>query len=104
MTSADFLYTIAATCIIVFTVFASLALYHFIIILKRVRGLCEAIEERTDRFFHVCDDVRAKITGFKTTLDMIATTVRAFVYASQKVTTKHSKKKNYHKDDISAAT
>ncbi len=93
MTSSDFLYSILAACAVILTVFISFALYHLIIILKRVRGACDIIEDHADRFFHLFDDIREKICGFKNTIDMIATTVKAALAFSERVGRKSSKRK-----------
>ena len=103
MDSSDFLYSILATCAIILTVFLSLALYHLIIILKRIRETCDVIEERTERFFHLFDDIRSKITGFKNTLDMIGATVKAVLLASDRITHKGSKQKKTAQDQSSEA-
>ncbi len=99
MTTGDFLYSILATCAIVLTIFLSLALYHLIIILKRIRETCDIIEERTERFFHLFDDIRTKISGFKNTLDMIGATVKAVLLASDRVTRKGSRRKKETNDE-----
>ncbi|MBI4272233.1 hypothetical protein HY621_00055 [Candidatus Uhrbacteria bacterium] len=101
MDSSDFLYSILATCAIVLTVFLSLALYHLIIILKRIRETCDVIEEHTERFFHLFDDIRSKISGFKNTLDMIGATVKAVLIASDRITHKSSKRKKTAQDQSS---
>jgi predicted nucleic acid-binding OB-fold protein len=101
MTSSDFLYTILATCSIILTVFLSLALYHLIVILKRIRETCDIIEERTERFFHLFDDIREKIASYKSTLDMIGATIKAVLLASSRVASKRSKKKKISQEPSS---
>lgn len=79
MTIADFLYTVLSTAIIILTVFLSIALYHLIVILKRIHTLCDLIEDRTERFLQTFHDLAGKLCGLKATVDMVGGVMKSVV-------------------------
>ncbi len=95
MTSADFFYTVVSAAVIILTVFGTIALYHLIIILKRIHEVCDIFELKTERFFQTFHDLATRLMGLKATFDVFGNALKAILSSAQNHRkTSGSKKKN----------
>lgn len=95
MTSADFFYTIGSVAVIILTVFGTIALYHLIIILKRIHEVCDIFELKTERFFQTFHDLATRLMGLKATFDVFGSALKSILSSTHgRKKTSGSKKKN----------
>lgn len=98
MTILDFLYTVLTAAIIILTVFISIALYHLIVILKRIHTLCDLIEDKTERFLNAFHDLAGKLCGLKATVDMFGGMLKSIVSQVAEKKARHTMRKNSRRD------
>lgn len=100
MTILDFLYTVLVAAIVIVTVFASIALYHLIVILKRIHSVCDFVEEKTEHFLRTFHDMAGKLCGLKTTIDVFGGLLKSIVaqIAEKKISSKKKSKRNTPSD------
>ncbi|MBI2483643.1 hypothetical protein HYV71_00460 [Candidatus Uhrbacteria bacterium] len=103
MTIIDFLYSVLATAIIIVAVFVSIALYHLIVILKRIHSLCDLVEDKTERFLQTFHDLAGKLCGLKATVDVFAGVLKTIVQqiAEKNSLSKRKPKKSSRNDSAS---